>query len=75
MQDANTVARVEEIAERLMDLEVRLAYSDRLVGELGEVIREFSTRLAAAEAKVAMFERSSKGMSEGGPALERPPHY
>ena len=42
----------DDLRERLTDLEVRLAYQDRTVATLDEVVRELSGRLAALEAEL-----------------------
>jgi len=59
---------------RIVNLEVRAAFQDKLIGELNEVVREFAQR-------VERLERELKELREGadapdiGPANERPPHY
>ena len=42
----------DDLRERLTDLEVRLAYQDRTVATLDEVVRELSRRLAALEVEL-----------------------
>jgi uncharacterized coiled-coil protein SlyX len=37
------------LEERIVDLEVRVAYQDKLIEELDQVIREFSTRVENLE--------------------------
>ncbi len=60
--------------ERLNNLETRVAYQERLIESLNEVIREFATR-------VETLERRVRSLAEGGleatigPAQEKPPHY
>ena len=39
----------EDLAERLMDAEVRLAYQDRTIHALDEVVRELAARVARLE--------------------------
>ena len=40
----------DDLRERLTDLEVRLAYQDRTVAALDEVVRELAGKVAALEA-------------------------
>jgi uncharacterized coiled-coil protein SlyX len=64
----------DELADRMIDLEVKLAYQDRLIRELDAVVRELGLRLDATE-------RELKELKQGvappavGPADEPPPHY
>jgi len=63
-------------AERLEDLEVKLAFQDRLIRELDSLVRTFGDRLAAAERELAQLKagvRSAEPIM--GPANEPPPHY
>jgi len=39
----------DELSERVIDLEVRIAYQDRTIAALDEVVRELAARLARAE--------------------------
>ena len=63
-------------AERLLDLEVRIAYQDRLVRELDALVRQFADRLSAAERELKTLKQSLVS-PEGtvGPGNEPPPHY
>ena len=42
----------DDLRERLTDLEVRLAYQDRTVVSLDEVVRELAGKVAALEAEL-----------------------
>ncbi len=42
----------DDLAERLLDVEVKLAYQDRLVAQLDEVVRELGARVVALSAEV-----------------------
>jgi len=42
----------DDLADRMTDLEVRLAYQDRTLRALDEVVRELAGRLAAVERDV-----------------------
>jgi uncharacterized coiled-coil protein SlyX len=62
--------------ERLLDLEVRLAYQDQHVRALDTLVREFADRLAKAERELAQLKQSLLSADAGiGPGNERPPHY
>jgi len=55
-----------ELTERITDLEVRVAYQDRIIGALDEVVRGFTARVETLERELA---------EPVGPANEKPPHY
>ena len=60
--------------QRIVDLEVRAAYQDRLIAELDEVIREFATRVERLESRL-MDVKDSMNAAPIGPADDPPPHY
>lgn len=60
--------------QRINDLEMRLSYQDRLLGELDEVVRAFSRRVERLERQLGELQ-DSVGPQEIGPADEKPPHY
>jgi uncharacterized coiled-coil protein SlyX len=41
----------DDLAERLIDLEVRIAYQDRTIAALDEVVRALAERIAVLETK------------------------
>ena len=55
--------------DRFIDLEVKLAYQERLIHDLDRLVREFAARLAKAEERLAELDRPAPVVSE------RPPHY
>jgi SlyX protein len=59
--------------ERIVELEVRVAYQDKLLADLDEVVRSFAARVEALERKVKELEETSA--PQAGPADETPPHY
>jgi uncharacterized coiled-coil protein SlyX len=61
------------LADTVTDLEVRLAYQDRVIGALDEVVR-------ALYARVEKLEQELRELRDGpalpiGSAAEPPPHY
>jgi SlyX protein len=62
--------------ERLVDLEVRVAYQDKLITELDAVIREFTKRTIELEREVAELRATMQsGVPAVGPHDDEPPHY
>lgn len=59
--------------ERIVELEVRLAYQDRVIADLDEVIRTFTARVEVLEREVR--ELKETGAPQAGPIDETPPHY
>jgi uncharacterized coiled-coil protein SlyX len=62
----------EDLAETVIDLEVRIAYQDRLIRELDALVRTFGTRLDAAERDLRQLREA---VAPPSPTNERPPHY
>jgi SlyX protein len=62
--------------ERLDDLEVKLAFQDKLIGELDALVRVFGDRLDKTERELAELKQSLRSPEPSlGPADEPPPHY
>ena len=59
---------------RIVDLEVRVAYQDKLIAELDEVVREFSNRVERLESLVKDIQESANALPIG-PPNDPPPHY
>jgi len=65
-----------ELREYLIDLEVKLAYQERLIRDLDALVREFGTRLDTAMRELETLKQSVRsGEPALGPAGEPPPHY
>jgi uncharacterized coiled-coil protein SlyX len=65
-----------ELAERVEDLEVKLAFQDKLIRELDLLVRTFGDRLVAAEREVDALKQAMRSPEPAlGPANEPPPHY
>jgi uncharacterized coiled-coil protein SlyX len=62
-------------AERWLDLDVKLAYQERLIQELDALVREFGTRLDAAERELKQIKQAMPAPVPLGAANEPPPHY
>jgi len=64
------------LAERLTELEVKVAYQDRLLGELDDVVRSFTQKIEALERELREVRAGIKSPPAPlGPAGEPPPHY
>lgn len=59
--------------ERIVELEVRLAYQDKLIADLDEVLRSFVARLEMLEREVRELKQTA--VTQVGPPDETPPHY
>ncbi len=64
---------LETLRETVLDLEVRLAYQDRAVATLDELVRTLFGRIEALEKELKVL-RESHALPIG-PASEPPPHY
>jgi uncharacterized coiled-coil protein SlyX len=62
-------------AERWLDLDVKLAYQERLIGELDALVREFGARLDKAERELTQLKQAVPPPLPLGAANEPPPHY
>jgi uncharacterized coiled-coil protein SlyX len=61
--------------ERWLDIDVKLAYQERLIRELDALVREFGTRLDAAERLIEQLKQALPSALPLGGANEPPPHY
>ncbi|HEY5951742.1 MAG TPA: SlyX family protein [Kofleriaceae bacterium] len=65
-----------ELSERVEDLEVKLAFQDKLIRELDALVRTFGDRLDAAQRELDQLKQSIRSPEPiVGPANEPPPHY
>jgi len=65
-----------ELAERIEDLEVKLAFQDKLIRELDALVRTFGDRLDETQRKLDELTQSIRSREVPmGPANEPPPHY
>ena len=65
----------ERARERIMELEIRIAYQDRLLATLDGVVREFAGRVEALEQEMRALRLALGSGQETGSADEPPPHY
>ena len=63
------VARMED---RVVDLEIKLAYQDKKTGELEELVRTLALRVDSLERELAALKQS---LVPGERVDDRPPHY
>jgi len=60
----------------VIDIEVKLAYQERLIRDLDALVREFADRLDTMQRELtAMKETQRRGEVPQGPANDPPPHY
>jgi uncharacterized coiled-coil protein SlyX len=64
-----------ELSEHLIDLEVKLAYQERLIRDLDTLVRELAARLDKTERELEQLKQGIRGDVPVGPANEPPPHY
>lgn len=62
-------------AERWIDLDVKLAYQERLIHELDTLVRELAARLDKAERELTQLKQAVPAPLPLGAANEPPPHY
>ena len=62
--------------ERLDDLEIKLAFQDKLIRELDALVRSFGDRLDKTERELEQLKHGIRSPEPVvGPANEPPPHY
>jgi uncharacterized coiled-coil protein SlyX len=61
--------------ERWLDIDVKLAYQERLIRELDALVRDFGTRLDKAERLLEQIRQALPAPVPLGAANEPPPHY
>ena len=67
---------IDELAERVMDLEVRLAYQDKTIATLDGVVRGLADRLDALAAELGQVRKTMESPAPTlGSASELPPHF
>jgi len=59
--------------ERIEDLEVKLAYQERLISELDGLVRSFGVKLDEATREIKALKEAIRGAEPL--VTEKPPHY
>lgn len=60
--------------QRIVELEIRASYQEKLIDQLDEVVRELATRLERLERELVQLKESVEP-PDVGPANDPPPHY
>ena len=65
------------MSETTVELEIKIAYQDKVIADLDEVVRAFATRVEQLERKVEQLQDRVDAAAElpVGPHDEKPPHY
>ncbi len=72
----SAVAHDPELTERVEDLEVKLAFQDKLIRELDALVRQFGDRLDAMDRELKELKQTLRSPEPVlGPGNEPPPHY
>lgn len=62
--------------DRIIELEVRVAYQDKIIADLDEVLRAFTSKVEALQRElVELKQKIEDDQPELGPADDAPPHY
>lgn len=61
--------------ERWLDIDVKLAFQERLIRELDALVRQLGDRLVATERELKALREAMPSPVPLGAANERPPHY
>jgi len=62
--------------ERIIELEVKIAYQDKVIADLDEVLRTFATHVQQLQREVTELKEAMRtGQAAIGPADDAPPHY
>ncbi len=60
--------------ERIIELEIRIAHQDQVIGALDDVVRAFTMRVENLERELSAL-RGAAGALPIGAADDPPPHY
>jgi uncharacterized coiled-coil protein SlyX len=75
MEARHARSMATENQERLVELEIRIAHQDRLIGALDDVVRSFAARVERLEHQLDTLRRSVGDVGPVGQPDEPPPHY
>lgn len=69
-------ASLRSMEERIVELEVRIAFQDKLLADLDEVVRANARRIETLERELhELKEAIAENPAPVGPIDEEPPHY
>jgi uncharacterized coiled-coil protein SlyX len=64
------------MTERLDDLEIKLAFQDKLIAELSDLVKELGARLDETVRDLKQLKEAIRSPeAPPAPGNERPPHY
>lgn len=63
------------MSDPIVELQVRVAYQDKLIADLEEVVRGFAQRVETLEREMAELRERVADAPEAGPHNQPPPHY
>jgi uncharacterized coiled-coil protein SlyX len=67
---------MDDLVERVTDLEVKVAYQDRIIAALDDVVRGLAAKVDVLERELGEIRAGAKSPAPAiGPASEKPPHY
>jgi len=62
--------------DRIVELEIKLAYQEHLIHQLDTLVRTFGERLDETARELAQLKQAVRSPEvPAGPASEKPPHY
>jgi SlyX protein len=65
-----------DLANRIEELETRVAHQDKIIGELNDVITAQWRKMEAIEFQLRRLGEEMQTMEQGdAPANQKPPHY
>jgi uncharacterized coiled-coil protein SlyX len=74
MSESSQSGVEEALAHRVVELEVRIAYQERLISDLDGVIQDFCRRFESLQREFREVQQNLDSHPVG-PADEKPPHY
>ena len=69
---------MEQIDNRLIDIEIKIAHQEDLVDTLNQTVYEQARRIDQLDAIMAMLAEHVRNIAQSGPGTilnEKPPHY
>lgn len=62
--------------DRIVELEIKLAYQEKLIRELDALVRGFGDKLDRTDRELAALKQAIRSPeTPAGPANDKPPHY